>query len=479
MRTSIPLSLRSAAGWQRVALFVLLALLGVHPNPAAGEDAPAYRWVRDVTLPMLSETSLLAAPLDSHFYQATRDGWPDVRLRTEDGGAAAFLIRATTETTQRTVRKTWTSQQTNARLDPDGTLHLELALRDDESPPLGLRIITPVRDFERQVHVETSLDGQTWTAAGGPVIVFDYSRIVDVRNDVAPFPAGAARKYRVSIAGVTVEQESQLIELHRRLRNDVEEFRDERSRIERQPFRIDAIEFYRDESLAQPGERRLQDFEVSPVVASRDETNLRSFFEFDGRREPITQLRFEVNGENFSRAVIVEGRDGQPGAASDSAEPWRTLTHGTLTRFAVGSLRREQLTLPIPESRCTKYRLTVEDGDSPALPISGAAPRGPAYELLCLGSPGKPLQLEYGSPSTSAGRYDSAALEAALAAGLVPLSAGLGPPQPNGLAAPPAVEPPWRWWNDVRALTAAIVVLAAFLGVSLFVAARQVADPPR
>ena len=121
-----------------------------------------FRWTRPIELPVVSEVSLFAAPLDSAVYAATRDGLPDLRTQSADGKPVAMLLRKAMATKDRTIRKTWSATIGAARMQEGGALTVEWSLGDKDPAPQGLRILTPLRDFEHQVRVEASADGKTW-----------------------------------------------------------------------------------------------------------------------------------------------------------------------------------------------------------------------------------------------------------------------------------------------------------------------------
>lgn len=443
------------------------------PALAAAEDTPAYRWLRDVDLPEIKAVTPIGVPLDSHFFQSTRDGWPDVRLRNDLGEPVAFLIRAAHELKTRTVRQSWSAEQQSAKVDAAVGLQVQLILRDKEPAPHGVRIVTPLRDFEHQVRVESSADGQAWTSAGPATLIFDYARYVDARNVVVPFNAGNHRRFRLTIEDITAEQESQLLELHRRLRGSEETERTESTAIVRRPFRIDRIEFYRDDSESVSSEPQSATYPTADFAVKENEKDHQSILTFDTQREPITEIKVITAAENFSRAATVEIELEDVNGKS----AWQPLAKGTLTRFSVGAIQREELKLAIRESHAVHYRVVIENRDSPPLAVTGVELAGPLYELTFLASPNQKATLEYGSPDAKVGRYDTAALQAALSQGQALTQAKWQPPREN-LDAPAGRGRAWKPWNDARVLFSGIVALTLLLGWRLYCAGRQIETPP-
>ena len=455
-----------------IGLAITLCFMPLVAIPVVAEDGHQYRWLRDVELPEIAATTLVAIPLDSHFFMSTRDGWPDVRLNNNQDQSVAFLIQAAYDRKARTVRQTWPAQNLAAKVDSVIGLQVELVLRDDDPLPSGIRIVTPLRDFEHQVRVESSTDGNSWTSAGPPSLIFDYSRYVDARNDLVPFNAGSNRHFRLIIEDVTAEQESLLLELHRRLRGTNEVDRTEITTIVRRPFRIDRVEFYRDVETAVSSHQQRAKYPTSHFVVAEREKDHQTLLTFDTKREPISEIKVITDSENFSRAATVEAELEE----MNGKLTWQAISSGTLTRFSVGSIQKQELTLSIPESHASRYRVLIDNRDSPPLTITGVELSGPLYELMFLASADQKFTLQYGSPDAKAGHYDTAALQAALSHGSTRSMAKLASPTENQNV-PANQGRRWIPWNDTRVLVGGIIALTLLLGWGLYTAGKRIELP--
>ena len=452
------------SGFAGVLYFMpLVAMSGV------AESAPVYRWQRDVQLPEISETTLIGIPLDSHFFIETRSGWPDVRLKNSSDQPVAFLIQTAWDLKSRTVRQTWPAQNLAAKVNATTGLQVELALRQNDPLPTGIRIITPLRDFEHQVRVESSADGNSWTSAGPPSLIFDYSRYVDARNDFVPLRSGNHRRYRLIIDDVTAEQESLLLDLHRRLRGANEIDRTENTTIIQRPFRIDQVDFYRDDEMSVSSHQQRTTYPTSNFVVTEHEKDHQSVLTFDSMREPITEIKVITDSENFSRSATVEAEvEDVYGKLA-----WQLISNGTVTQFSLGSIKRQELILSIRESHASRYRVLIDNRDSPPLAISGVELSGPLYELMFLASAAQKFTLQYGSPDVKAGHYDTAALQASLSQGSTRITATLDSPRENQNV-PANQSPRWVPWNDTRVLLSGIVALTLLLGWGLYTAGKRI-----
>jgi hypothetical protein len=387
-----------------------------------------------------------------------------------DGEPLGFVIRAATQRKPRTRRSFWTAEQIGAKVDAESGLQIELKLRDKETQPTGLRIITPLANFEHQVRVETSADGAAWTAAGAPAVIFDYSKYVDARSDLVPFEAGESRRFRVTIADLTAEQELQLLELHRRLRGDEVVERDEKTFIDQRAFRVERIEFYRDESEVAKGETLMTAYPTEDMQLEQAPKEKQTHVLISTRYEPVTEMKLVTGEENFSRAVAVQAEVEDSQGRSD----WRTIATGTLVRYSVGAIRRDEAKIDLPATYANRYRLVIENRDSPPLEITGVELQGPVMEIVFLAEPNKTRRLEYGNPEISAGQYDTGALTAALAINPATIAAELQAPRENTSA---PVGRMWKPWEDRRVLAGTGLALALLLGWGLVQASRRVLPP--
>jgi hypothetical protein len=273
---------------------------------------------------------------------------------------------------------------------------------------------------------------------------------------------------------VTQEQESRLAELTRTLRGGKEQEVRETTRVERRPLRIDGIEFSYTEEVEQRATPVLGDQAVVGFRTAREPDGRATRITVNTRREPVTEFTIATDAKNFSRQVTVE----LPPAADGGGQRrrGRSLARATITRIDVAGIRREELTIPLAESRVPTYELVIDDGDSPPIDVTGITIRGPAREAVFLAEPGGVYRLAYGG-DLAAPRYDTAAIRAALAARAVATPATLGP---EAVVAPrqPAAEP-FRLLADGRFQLAAILVLVVILAAALFLAARRIdAAPP-
>lgn len=449
---------------------------------AAAEADGAGRREKPVVLPEVAATTLVAVPLDADVHATAADGYGDLRIFDAAGVEVPHVVRDVTKTDRRPVRRTASATRPFAKPLADDGLEIIVALGpgQDRIVPEAFTLLTPLHDFEHRVSVAWSADGREWTPVVAEAVIYDYARFIDVRDVTIPLPATPARepggRYRIVIGDVTQEQQSRLAELTRSLAGgEAREVR-ETTLVDRRPFRIDGIEFSATEEVEQRASPVLAERAVAGFRVAREPDGRATRITVDTRREPFTELRIATDARNFSRQVTVEppvaaDRDGQ-------RRRGRPIATATITRIDVAGIRREQLAIPLPESRLAAYDIVIDDGDSPPITVTGVSGRGPSREVVFLAEPAGDYRLAYGGDLT-APRYDTAAIRAALAARAVATPATLGPEAVAAMPSPAAE--PLRLLGDGRFQVAVIAILAVILAAALFRAAKRLDDvaPPR
>ena len=435
-------------------------------------DEPEFQFSKEVKAPPLKQEDLLSIMLDTEVFSTTQDRLADIRLLDGAGKPVPYLLRKVQTTRARALRTTWPARQLTARPLDDGGLEITVQLDEKDPHPNGLSLNSPLRNFEQRVRVYTSADRQQWEPAGEEAVIFDYSRYMDVRSDSVSFPETAGRHFRIVIDNVTVEQQSELLALTRRLRGAEETERTEQVTIDRRPFRIDRIDFWREvEHDRATGDEKTN----YPVTAHRvaHDKKKQSIVHVDMRRQPLTSLELETPDRNFSRHAAVEVEKMQ-----GVKRTWEKIGEGTLSRVDFKNLKREKLSISFPESRHTQYRIVIDDRDSPPLKVAGIKAEGNVYEVVYLAIPDGHYQLLYGSADAEPATYDTAALQELLRERFRPAQAELGTQIPRQSGDGP---PAFKWSklvNNPLLLGGVITLLVIVLGWGLFRAIKRMDKLP-
>ena len=456
------LSARSPAAVFRAGIVVLLL---ASPLPAA--EPAAFRFSREVRTGTLEREEIVAIPLDADVYAHTRDQTPDLRLFDASGGEVPFLLEQVTATHRQTVRKPWTVRPASLKPLDEGGLEIVLTLDKDDPQPDGLTVATPLRDFEQRLRVFGSNDGQAWELLVPDVLIFDYSRFMDVESRDVRLPSSEYRRFQVVIDAVTAEQESELMELTRRLRSGAEVERVERVLRDRRPFRIDRIAFWRETIEERSAGATTAEYPVVKFTVTQDTEHKQTVVTVKTQREPLTAFQLKTPARNFNRAVSVE-RPEPRGVRTE----WRQLGRAILSQFAFRELNREQMEVGFPETRSESYRLVIDNRDDPPLEITGVRATGNVYRMVHFADPGKEYRLAYGSDAVKAPSYDTTALAASLREDYKPIVAELGKVAENTDVRPPSDF--LALLNNPVLLIGGVCVLVALLGWGLYAAARRV-----
>jgi hypothetical protein len=453
--------------------WLLLGIVATARADKPNDASPVYRFSRDVLAPPLKQEELLAIPLDSDVFAATRDGLEDLRLVNAAGEPIPFFLRKVQTTKARAVRSTWSAREPTARPLDDGGLEIIVQLGDKDPHPNGLSLVTPLRNFKQRVRVFVSADGKQWDPAGEETAIFDYSRYMDVRSVGVPFPETDKRHFRIVVDDVTAEQESELLTLTRRLRGHEESDRTEQVLVDRRPFRIERIDFWREVHEEQATGDEKGDYSLIRQTVEQNAEKHQTIIGIETYRQPLTSFQLETADRNFSRHAVVEFEREQGVKKS-----WRQIGEATLSRVDFKNLKREELSIKFPESRQAKYRIVIDNRDSPALDVSGIKAEGNIDEIVYLAGPDRHDRLLYGSADAERATYDTAAIEELLRKGFQPSRAGLGPQLPGMQSGEPSA---FRWskvLNNPLLLGGVILVLVVALGWGLFQAVKRLDKLP-
>lgn len=477
---SAPFAKRAKAA--RTCLATFLATAGA--VFASGLDPAGHRFERPVEVaPEPAESAgdaLVAIEVDPHLFAETLAGFADLRLVLERGKETLEWPYRVERLSPAPVPRELVSSATRAvsvETGEDGSLTMVLEAAERGFPADRIEIATPLRDFEKTVAIAGSDDGESWEPLVTGALLVDRERFVDFRRTAVDLPRGGFRYYRLEIDEASDEQRSALREMTRTFHEGAGAGMEERSRLERRDFRIDSVRLVRDPSAlppeAPPRTRRGYPAEILSIAENREDRTTEIVLATSG--VPVDEIAFATGDRNFRRTVEVE----EPAATDDAGEVvrWRRVGQGAIHRYAIEGLAEERLAIRIDPRRSPRLRLTVANLDSPSLEIEGVSVSGPAYEVRFLADaqPGDRWALRYGGGADGASppRYDLAALDRALSAGVASEAWALGEPVEN--AGYQARSTTSGWWEHPSAFLAIVVLAVAVLVVLLVRVGRSVA----
>lgn len=386
------------------SILILLAALATSATAAVPDDFPH---LKALTAPPGASRSFGALEADEELLAATDDAMANLRLFDTGNAEVPFLVR-TRQVNRSVVTEVEVSMRTvSLETLPDNSIRVLLEQSDTGShSPSMLVLESPLRDFEKQVQIESSEDGNTWTPLGAPRPIFDYSRFMDVRNTRIDFTPNPSRRIRVLISNITENAQSPLVEIARTTQEGRSFSETERSSFRRTDFRVDRLRFYEKKTTGVRAEPVLRDYTTSGFAVTNDAKAKTTIVTFQSPRAPLTSITLTVGDRNFSRPCAVEVLSEGPGQPE-----WRLLTRTPLTRVDAGEFQVDLLKLSLSGvQRHASYRLTLQNQDNPPLNITGVRTEGVTLELVFLANRAQPYRLFYGGRGTPAPQYDIGAV---------------------------------------------------------------------
>jgi hypothetical protein len=455
----------------------LLACLVLGAGLTAGAEEPArFRFWRDVDRGSSKEEEIVAFPLDSDIYAATRDGFPDVRVLDDAQTEAPYQIEPEVEYQEDRTRQSAHVEDIRLR-EEASSIEVKLRLPKDYPAAEGFSFSTPQVNYERKVRVFGSDDGATWKPLVTDGIIFDYSRYMDVANRDVALPQNSFRQFRLVLEDVVDEKESPYKELTRTFRGGKEEERKEATRIERRAFRIDRITFFWHVTRQHVQKAKKSEYPLAGLEKQEDAANHETILHVRTRREPLTSFTLQTRSRNFNRRAVVE----VPVVRGVTTE-WNAIGKATVSNFRFRSVRREQLSVAFPEHRREEYRIVIRNEDNPPLDITGVKgvkAEGNVYRAVFLAQEGKSYRVFYGSETAQSPRYEAATVLATLREKYQPSEARLGKEVENAaFQAEPGLALR-NLLNNWFFLGAAICVMVAVLAWGLFRAGRHLEGLPK
>jgi hypothetical protein len=474
----------------KTMLAALCLILGIS-LPCAAQDRPALHFSKAIEIDPLKQEELISVILDRDVYRSASEGFTDLRVYDKAGGEVPYVLEKETQARTQSQRKSAPASDVSLRELSGGGLEIQVSWDAKLPPAEGIRLITPLTNYQQRVQVSGRNDGQDWQPLVTDALVFDYSRYMDVSNQEIPLPQNRYRRFRITIGNVTSEQESQLLELTRILRPGQEAEKVERVAIERRPFRIDRIEFWyhvKEESRKEDKKtlHPFQDIRMEhggvvmprggpardgkPAAAGQKHETV---VHVRAQREPLTGLLLESSSRNFTRRAAV-----QVPVTTGVRTDWREIGQATISQIDFRDLHRKELKISFPEHRSEEYRVVIDNRDNPLLQITGVQGEGSSYRLVFLGAPNSEYRLYYGSEVARAPHYDTAAVRESLARDYQPVLGRLG----NEVADPSVVEPTEirirSLLNHSIVLGVMITLLVVVLAFVLYRANRRLAALP-
>jgi len=450
-------------------IFIIAASLTMAAFSVQGATPGQFPRIIPVNPPALPHNAIGSIPLNDAVFEVTDDGYTNLRLFDDRGREMPYWLRPRTAIKTDVVWFEFSAANVSFKELPGNTADVVVQCHPQDPVPVGIRVSSPVRNYDKQIAISGSDDRQSWTdLAAGPI--FDYTRFIDVRNSTVKFTARKYLYYRLTISAINAQKDSPLVQIVRQKGGPGGLTESEAFSFEREPFRIDSVSF-----LGRREEKRetavLQRTWTSQTVdVTQDPKRRATLVTFTNPRLPVAAVMLKIADANYSRQIVVEGTRGP------DATNWIELAQGTIGALHVGSLVSETTAIDLPQiCRHARYRVTIFNQDNPALEVTGAQLRCNEYEMLFFPAGGRRYEVLCGGTSLTPPQYDVAATLAR-----APERTGdtwsLAAHRDNP-AHRPGPAPRTRWFNSRAVLTASLIVMVAVLLIAVARLVKKV-DPP-
>lgn len=405
--------------WSLVLLFLVMTILNY--NYSFAQDAPQYRFQRKIEAGELQREELVTFSLDTTVYANTQDSLNDLRIENAEGTSVPFVVRRKRETETYNAQKKWSAEDVSLKPIQELGLEIRLKLDADDPAPVGLRILTPLKNFEQRVNIFAINKAGQVTPLVKDEVIFDYSRFMDVRNVEIQLPKTDARSFRMIIDGLTTRQQSQLTELTRKLAGTEEVSRQLRTTIVDRPFRIDRIELWAEFQRSQTRVLGTHPYDLVEIDSTVNSETNQSIVNIKSRSQPMTQFEVVTPEQNFQRTARLYEVSSKGGE-----DILQLITETRLSQLNFHDIRKSELSAHFPRNRHARYQLVIDNGDNPALRVKDVHAAGEVDEIIFIAKKSTTYVLKYGNPNLDQPDIDTASIQALLKEDIKPLVASLG-----------------------------------------------------
>jgi len=377
----------------------------------AGDVRP-FPFFEELQSPVVCSNEVGGFVLNDAVYATTDNPDTGLRLFDQDNNETPLWIRKKTATRIEVQDRPFPAEIVSLKEGADNRIEI-LVKRDTNSPLPGvMRFHTPLRNFEKQVTVKGSPDGNQWETLASNTPIYDYSRYLDVRNDRVPVILRGYRFYKINIANITETKDSPLTAIMKHTREGREFAKTETTVARKEVMRLDRISFVVLKKALVTGAADLRESSVTNWCVAEDAKRKQTILTFTTSRQPLAAIELDIADANFSRSITAFGAD------SDSTMAWVERAVATISRIHAGKVQEQHLIISLPtECRARHYRLVIANQDNPALTITGIRLRENLYEGLFFPKEGRLYRVFMGGRDMRAPSYDVATVLQAVPAG--------------------------------------------------------------
>ncbi|MEM7602769.1 MAG: DUF3999 family protein, partial [Verrucomicrobiota bacterium] len=375
-------------------LFSLTVFFGLS-SQGRSDDWNAFQYIQPIE-GELRGNSLGVVSLTPEVFGETALELRDLRLRhVDDSGSMELPYLVVPREVGRAIQSTKIPSKVIA-LDQleGGSLVITVEL-EGERGAARLQTNNRLRDFEKNVRVEGSLDLESWSVVVGEALIFDYSRFLDFRRSSIELPENDYQYFRVTIEDATDQQLSKISTLRRQVSDSSGVTVDRTNTVTKRDFRIDQLSFYTQPVERENVDRAIRSYPIGLVEEVENAELKRSEIVIEASRAPLTALVMKTEQTNFRRTVELQVPSG------DGLESWRTIRRTEVYRYEIGDLKEEKLRIPVSEAaeglRTKRLRLLIHQGDNAPVRVNDLEGEGRIHDLHFVSPAAGQLELVFGA----------------------------------------------------------------------------------
>jgi Protein of unknown function (DUF3999) len=356
---------------------------------AADNNIFKYRKTATNAVSTSNNADIAVIQFGAQFFDRTINVYHDLRISSPDGLDIPFTVK------QFTVVKNITNWRRCpgkiiALKKKNNSIILEVkqTIKHNQPPAAisRLKIITPNRNFEKNITIEGSNDRKQWQSIATKQPFFDYSRMVNLRNNTISFPVAQYRFFKIIINNYREDSESPLYQLTHEKRQGQDYSTVKKMLNRSEGIKITAIELGKKliRTVSEKSAKKAYEIKVASIEQHDKVTEII----ITTQRQPLTGFKLASGSKNFSRRVAI--------AYQSEKSKWYNFTTGVFEQIAVKGFQSNQTTITFPESRYATYKITINNLDNKPLTDLNITANGNIYRALMLGKPLGKVYLLYG-----------------------------------------------------------------------------------
>ena len=424
-----------------VALLAAVVLAGYPLLVLADFSVSDWQYVKSITLPPdLGEAMLAEVVVDSQVFAKANKGLGDLRIVRDGEEEVPYQLAITRGGSRRNSH--------DGRIQDLGHLpggHTELAI-DLGQPGLlhnEVEIFTTSKNFQREVKLESSNDGESWLTVSQGVEIYDFTvakRNFNARNTRVQYTESTARYLRIRILN---GGEDPLVITGASAASLVED----------QPLRTEY---------------------PAQIINRGEDPNrgiIRLTIDLATHGLPTDRLTLGTGETNFHRRVTLEGN-------LDLLGPWQAVSgSGEIYAYQTPKFTGSNLMVDYPEVTYRWLRLNIHNQDDVPLVVGEVTASGLQRRLIFQPALGATYGLYYGNREARQPSYDLGQVLPYLETDNLP-SAELGEQRNNAQFARPELPISERFPWLITLGVAAVAAVAGLLLFGVLRQAKKVLPPP-